>query len=188
MNQTYKKRIYNLRLLLKDTAYFTSNLPAVSRVLYSPSIDRSFAEKIMLTITSVNNCRYCTWLHSDLAGLTGVQNSEIENILQHSFEDVKEYEKPALIYALHYAETNRNPDSDLKNELFEFYGEKIAAEIEIYIRLIFFGNLSGNTMDAFISRLRGIPAIDSSPLFEAFFAAVSIVPLTGIAVFTNGGK
>lgn len=38
------------------------------------------------------------------------------------------------------------------------------------IRLIFFGNLYGNTWDAVLSRFKGTPAKNSSALFElAFF-------------------
>jgi len=35
--------------------------------------------------------------------------------------------------------------------------------------MIFFGNLLGNTFDAFLSRVRGVPAENSSLLFEVIF-------------------
>jgi hypothetical protein len=45
------------------------------------------------------------------------------------------------------------------------------------IRMIKMGNLAGNTVDAFISRLKGAPAPGSSVLWEAVFFLLSL-PVT----------
>jgi len=39
--------------------------------------------------------------------------------------------------------------------------------------MIFFGNLSGNTFDAFLSRLKGKKAINSNVIFEALFFIIN---------------
>ena len=80
-----------------------------------------------------------------------------------------DFELNALIFAQHYAETNRKPDKEMLGGLFEFYGEQTANHIVLTLRMIFVGNLYGNTLDAFVSRLNGKPAENSSLLFELWF-------------------
>jgi hypothetical protein len=94
-------------------------------------------------------------------------------------------EAPALVYAQHYAETDRNPDPEMTQKLVEFYGEETASHILIFIRLIYFGNLAGNTWDAVISRIRGDPAGNSSRIFEAFFAFAAMWVMIPAMIFTR---
>jgi hypothetical protein len=46
-------------------------------------------------------------------------------------------------------------------------------DAELVIRAIMFGNLTGNTYDACLARLRGHPVPGSSLAFEAFYFLVS---------------
>jgi hypothetical protein len=59
-----------------------------------------------------------------------------------------------------------NLGSCLPQKLFNFYGDKTAKHIKLLIRIIFFGNLYGNTWDAVISRFKGSPAKNSHSLTE----------------------
>lgn len=185
--QIYKKRVYNEKLFLEDLIFLSSNLPALLDAYRRWQSDWSFAEKIMLAVTSVNRCRYCQWLHTDLATASGAESDQLMQILSHETGSVSDYEKPAICYAYHYAETERNPKPEMVEEIKEFYGEQKAADIDLFIRFIFFGNLSGNTFDALISRTKGYSVPHSNPVFEVFFAAFSAMPLLAIAFFTRGG-
>jgi hypothetical protein len=78
------------------------------------------------------------------------------------------------MYAQHYAETNRNPNIEMTNKLVEDYGKHDADAIQLTIRMIFFGNLYGNTLDAFVSRINGIKAQNSSFMFEFLFFFINI--------------
>jgi hypothetical protein len=60
------------------------------------------------------------------------------------------------------------------------YGDDLSKDILALVREIQFANLSGNTFDAFLSRLKGDPAVDSSLIFEVFFFLVSL-PIQGPA-------
>jgi predicted membrane protein len=105
---------------------------------------------------------------------SGISETEVKNMLNLQFEaDTSVFEVIALLYAQHYAETNRNPDEEMTKKLFDFYGEKAAKHIILMIRMIFFGNLSGNTFDAFLSRLKGKKAKNSNIIFETLFFIVN---------------
>lgn len=128
----------------------------------------------MLVVTAVNSCPYCAWFHAKKALLAGLPKEQINSMLSLQFTvHPDDYETVALLYAQHFAETNRQPDESMTKKLFEYYGKKTAQHIILAIRLIYFGNLSGNTFDAFLSRLKGKPAENSNVIFEFLFFLIS---------------
>ena len=137
-------------------------------------LNRAFIEKIMTVTTAVNECTYCSWFHAKQAVASGVSEEEVKNMLNLQFQaDANDFESTALLYAQHYAETNRSPDEEMTKKLFDFYGEKSAKQIILFIRMIFFGNLFGNTWDAVLSRWKGKPAENSNVIFEIIFFILS---------------
>jgi AhpD family alkylhydroperoxidase len=180
----FKGKIYTLSQYRADIVFILKNIPRFIKAFKNINIPKSFAEKIMLVITAVNGCRYCAWFHAKRALASGLDKDEIRQLLDLQFHaDALEYEIPALLYAQNYAETDRNPDEELSARLFEFYGDTTAGDIILYIRAIFLGNLTGNTFDAFLSRLRGVKAENSSVFFEFFFFLLNfplLLPLSFI--------
>jgi AhpD family alkylhydroperoxidase len=163
----FQRKIYTFRQYREDVGFIIKNIPRFITAFRNRSIPRSFAEKIMLVITAVNGCPYCAWFHARQALSSGMNENEIRELLELQFHaNASEREIPALLYAQNYAETDRKPDKELSDRLFEYYGEKTARDIMLYIRAIFFGNLTGNTFDAFLSRMRGIKAENSNMAFE----------------------
>jgi AhpD family alkylhydroperoxidase len=148
------------------------------------NLGEQFMEKIMTVVTAVNGCVYCSWFHAKQAAQSGISQEEITNMLKLQFStDAKENEITALLFAQHYAETDRNPDEEMTKKLNDFYGETTASHIVLFIRMIYFGNLGGNTFDAFISRLKGKKAPNSSFVFEFFFFLVSLPFMLPIFLF-----
>ncbi len=171
----FNGKIYNLKLLIKDMGFLIINIPQYLKAFRNKSIPKSFSEKIMLVITAVNGCRYCSWFHAKQALSSGMNETEIKGILDLQFHtNAAENEIPALLYAQNYAETDRNPDKEISDRLLKFYGEKTSGDINLYIRAIFVGNLCGNTFDAFLSRFRGIKAETSNVFFEFFFFLITL--------------
>ncbi|MBN1496697.1 MAG: carboxymuconolactone decarboxylase family protein [Spirochaetes bacterium] len=154
--------------------FIIRNISAYRRAFRNREISRSFAEKIMLVVTSVNGCRYCAWFHAKQALSSGMNTEEIRSMLDLQFHtSAADNEVPALLYAQNYAETGRNPDRDVSDRLIEYYGEKTASDIILYIRAIFFGNLTGNTFDAFLARFKGEKAENSNLFFELIFFLIN---------------
>jgi AhpD family alkylhydroperoxidase len=174
MKHNFDRRIYNFSLLCKDIAYLLIHIPSIIGLLRDIKINKAFIEKIMLVVTAVNSCPYCAWFHSKKAIQSGLSKKEINAILTLQFSaQPDDYETLALLYAQHFAETNRNPDELMNKKLYEYYGNKTARHIITAIQLIYFGNLSGNTFDAFLSRLKGNPAHKSNVIFEFLFFLLS---------------
>lgn len=166
----YDKKIFSPVSFLRDSGFLISRAPALIRAMRNPDIGRVLTEKIMMVVTAVNGCSYCTWYHAKQAVTSGMNDDEIRDMFNLQFEaSATEHELPALLFAQHYAETNRNPDPEMTARLVADYGKKTSRDIVLLIRIIFFGNLLGNTFDAFPSRLKGQKAENSSALFELLF-------------------
>ncbi|MEA3451456.1 MAG: carboxymuconolactone decarboxylase family protein, partial [Bacteroidota bacterium] len=156
--------------LMKDFGFLLINIPFMMKLKRKKLISKKFSEKIMLVVTSVNGCTYCEWYHAKMARKSGISNAEVQDLLNSQFNvSSLEEEIPALLYAQHYAETNRNPEPTMKRDLVEFYGKTKARAIELNIKAIWFGNLSGNTFDAYRSRREGKKAQNSNVVFEFIF-------------------
>ena len=170
MPDTFNRKIFTIKTLLRDLGYLFMGMPMIMAARRNTRISTAFVEKIMTVVTAVYGCIYCRWFHARQAVSCGISKEEVKNLLDLQFQArASDFEITALLYAQHYAETNRKPDHEMTTRLFDTYGKKTAKHIILFIRMIFFGNLAGNTWDAVISRFKGKPAENSSILFEIFY-------------------
>jgi AhpD family alkylhydroperoxidase len=147
-DREFRKKTFSPQSLVAGTARFAQNIPRLIRARRADRVSDQFAEKIMLAVTAVNKCQYCTRYHTDLARETGVDRETITSILESDVDSaVDDDERPALLFAQRYAETNENPGREAVAELQRTYGEETAGDIQAFIRAIYFGNLLGNTYD-----------------------------------------
>ncbi len=170
MTEKFDRRIFTPKILLEDIWFLFKHVPQMIGMMFNKDISKAFIEKTMSVVTAVNGCVYCAWFHAKQAVSSGLSDEEIKNLMSLQFKaDASDYELAALLFAQHYAETNRNPDEEMTDRFLDDYGEKTANDILLIIRMISFGNLLGNTFDAFLSRVNGKPAENSKPLFELIF-------------------
>ena len=118
-------------------------------------LDPAFRERLMLTVTQVNGCRYCAQAHARMALESGLSQEEIAALLSGIADACPADEMTALLYAQHWAESGGAPSAAARATLLECYGEERTAAIEMVLRMIQVGNLSGNTFDYFLYRLSG---------------------------------
>ena len=144
--RTYK----NIRELWVDIRFLLTHRKLIRKVMREV-ISPSFRERLMMVVTQVNGCRYCSYFHAKSALQAGVGTNELKAILAGQIpEDTPSEELPALVYAQHWAESNANPDEDILRHLIETYGQEKVDAIHIVLRMIRVGNLLGNTFDALL--------------------------------------
>ncbi|MHA1647963.1 MAG: carboxymuconolactone decarboxylase family protein [Promethearchaeota archaeon] len=142
----------------------------------SKRISHEFSERIMLAVTTVNGCRYCEWGHTKMAIESGCTDKEIKNILNLDFQGLKKDEIIALAFAQHFAESKENSSKKALNKLVNEYGIQKAEDIINYCIMITVGNLLGNTVDAFDSRMNGIQVNYGSFFFEFLVYLIGGIP------------
>ncbi|NLE45436.1 MAG: carboxymuconolactone decarboxylase family protein [Chloroflexi bacterium] len=165
-DQQFSKRIYTPRLLIAALKDLYRNSDEMRSAMREGRISKAFSERIMLAVTAVNGCRYCSYAHAKMAQKSGISQDEVERLLGGDVAGATTDEAPALFFAQHYAERDGHPDPDAWQHLVAVYGEEVARDVLVHIRMITMGNLSGNSLDALLSRLRGRPAPESSLLGE----------------------
>jgi AhpD family alkylhydroperoxidase len=116
-------------------------------------LDPAFRERLMLVVTGVNGCRYCSYAHAREALSQGINQKEIDALGEGMFEGSPSTEIPALLYAQHWAEMDGNPEPGVREQIRQRYGKRILEQIEIALRMIRMGNLLGNTFDYLLYRV-----------------------------------
>ncbi|MEA2101502.1 MAG: carboxymuconolactone decarboxylase family protein [Thermodesulfobacteriota bacterium] len=158
----FKKRVYLLGDFFHDALSLGKTPVGLIKAILSNRVDKAFREKLNMAVTGVLGCKYCSWLHSEMALSHGVKDSEIQKILSQEIGDFPEEEAVALAFAQHYSETGGRPGKETLSRFYAYYDQALAKDILFYIQMIYIGNLSGNSIDAFISRIKGDPVEESS--------------------------
>jgi AhpD family alkylhydroperoxidase len=159
---SFTKRIYTYPAFKADVRQIFDHMAELRQAASAGRVSKAFAEKIMLVVTSVNGCRYCSYGHSRAALAAGVSKTELQKLLALDLGTFPASEVTALTFAQHYAESACQPDPAAWQQVVTTYGEETARDILAYLRMITFGNLLGNTWDALLSRMTGRPAPGSS--------------------------
>ena len=150
----FSKRTYNnLEEFLSDILFPFKNRRKLRGVMSGSLISPAFRERLMLAVTAVNGCRYCSYFHTGEALKSGLSQEEISRLLSGESGACPPEEAPAVIYAQHWAESNVHPDPVALQKLQEIYGPEKADAIQIILRMIRIGNLSGNSWDYLLYRL-----------------------------------
>ncbi|NLG50121.1 MAG: carboxymuconolactone decarboxylase family protein [Chloroflexi bacterium] len=159
----FRKRTYSsARELVDAFRVFWEQPELLLSVRQNPAITPAFSEKLMLTVTGANGCRYCAGVHTEIAKHLGLRSDEVGALLRGEIGQGTVDEAPALFFAQQYAISGGNPDQDLLRGLTETYGDRTARDIISHVQLMTIANLVGNTFDALLSRILGKPAPDST--------------------------
>jgi len=152
--RTYQRRTYHsLGELVADLRMLTAQRREIRGLMRGGALAPAFRERLMLVVTQVNRCRYCSYAHARAALSAGVPQEEIGALAGGAFEGSPPDEVPALLYAQHWAEAGGKPEAPVRERVLARYGEQTVKRIELALRMIRVGNLSGNTFDYLLYRI-----------------------------------
>ena len=174
----FRKRTFSLPLYVRSLAAVMTASPVLVRALIRPRISRALREQVMLGVTSVNDCRYCHWGHTALALRTGVDLAALRQTLgRGSLSTDSTPGQVAIWYAQHVASGHGDTGPGAERALAAAWTPDERAEIKAYITAITFGNLTGNSADAWLARLHGVPVEGGHPAGEAIAALAGLPAL-----------
>ncbi|MBN1409745.1 MAG: carboxymuconolactone decarboxylase family protein [Spirochaetales bacterium] len=169
----YRKRYLKtpgefFQLMKKSTGYSKK----IKKIDEKNKIAPSFAEKIMLAVTGVNECLFCSYRHAKSALEKGVELKEIQDLLKSEFSGFSEEEQVALLYAQHWADNGGKADEDARKRMVDYYGEQKTGYIEFYMHMVYMGNLVSNTVEAFKNRV--VPDTGKAKFFFTYLLCAPI--------------
>ncbi|MGB9521130.1 MAG: carboxymuconolactone decarboxylase family protein [Anaerolineales bacterium] len=144
----FSRRIYHhINEFITDFRFMWQHRPLIRKTMRE-IIPFPFRERLMMVVTQVNGCRYCSYFHAKESLRAGLGADELRQLLAGAIPDnTPEEELIALIYAQHWAESDAHPEPQITQKLIEAYGAEKAEAIQIILRMIRIGNLLGNTFD-----------------------------------------
>jgi AhpD family alkylhydroperoxidase len=153
-----EKRTFNPANLSKTIVNLVISSPVIIRSVFRPKTSKALREKVMLGVTAINDCRYCAWGHSHWAISQGIPLEEVNQIFSDQIESLTANdpaEAAAILFGQHYAEHLDEIDPDALKHLRTYFSQAQVREIVGYVFFITFTNLSGNTVDVLVERIRG---------------------------------
>jgi len=150
----FRKRFYtSAREFARDILYLARNIQWLIKENSHGIISPAFRERLMLAVTAVYGCRYCSYFHAKRGLKSGINGEEAAALVAGSLEMCPSEEAIALLYAQHWAESNANPDAEAIERLERSYGAETAKTINLMLRMVRVGNLAGNLWDYFLYKL-----------------------------------
>ena len=150
----FRKRTYSsLRELAKDLTFTFLKKTQLREIKTKGLLSPAFRERLMLVVTAVNGCRYCSYFHAKLALRSGITPEEINQLLSGTVDNCPEDESVAMIYAQHWAESDTHSDPEAVIKMQQTYGVEKTEAIHLMLRMIRIGNLLGNSWDYLLYRM-----------------------------------
>jgi AhpD family alkylhydroperoxidase len=150
-----RRRYLRARDALADMREISRHRCQMRVLMNGDVISEGFRERLMLAVTEVNGCRYCSYGHARAALAAGLNQDEVTALLEGDLAGSPPAEVTALLYAQHWAETDARPDPEIRRRVFDTYGETKTEYIELAMQMIRVGNLLGNTWDYALYRCSG---------------------------------
>lgn len=144
--------------------------------------DEKFQERIMLAVTSVNNCPLCSYAHTEMALKTGMNDDEIKSLLSGEFPNIPDDELKAVLFAQYYADVRGKPNKDAWEKIVKEYGIDKAECILAAARIMMFGNALGIPIGSIRNHLKGKKGDSRSSILYEMMFVIALLPIILIAL------
>ena len=78
----FRKRTITALEFTRALASIAADVPTLYRVWIKHELDPGFREELMLAVSRVNDCKYCSWAHYEWANLEGIPEEELAQVEQ----------------------------------------------------------------------------------------------------------
>jgi AhpD family alkylhydroperoxidase len=168
----FRKRTITAWGFARAIASIAAHAPTVHRVWVKRELDPGFREELMLAVSRLNDCRYCSWAHHEWASIDGISEEELAHIEQMAPAQFDRRKWLALAFVRELVEARFGPVSaDLMRKIEAHYTAREIQNIIVVAKVMDASNLGANTFDALRSRLQGTPAQGSRIFDEVLLTA-----------------
>ncbi|MEA1961643.1 MAG: carboxymuconolactone decarboxylase family protein [Bacillota bacterium] len=147
MDISRKRTFRSFGQFFQELFFLLKNNKQIKSAFRNTDISPTFQERLMLAVTSVNDCRYCSYHHTQMALQEGISAEEAGKLLEGSVDNCPPEEATALLYAQHWAENDGNPDAEVVQRIIDNYSKQTLHDIDMILHMIRMGNYSGNAVD-----------------------------------------
>lgn len=173
-------RLFTIKEQIRNINRGTKGFVLLRRSKKHKIMNKRLKEEIMLSVTYVNGCEMCSFVHTKVALNSGMDAKEITGILSGDHAEILETNAVAALFGERYADAKDNPDIDSINRLIDEYGERKAELIIAACQMITMTNGMGISLDNLWKRVkfkRNKSSRLTSEVFNPLFTMVLFVPL-----------
>lgn len=175
------KPTYSLPQFLRAVAGVARRSPLVAQVYLLHRLPPDLRERIWVAVSAANECRHCSFIHQHWAAKVGVPVDEIRALARAQLTHEERRIDAAVDYALAWLHAGFGPLSEsAERDLAAYYSRPQRAQLRTVARFATLANLTGNTYDAFLERLRGRPAEAGRAIDEAVISAIFVVAAAAV--------
>ena|GEM_PF-1942180 len=169
----HSKRTIGTFGFFSEMLSFVAQLPTIYKIWQKHEIEAGFREELMLAVSTLNDCKYCSWGHHEWAHAAGISDEELDHIEHGDPDGIERAKWVAISYVVNFVSSEyKDVPDELAQEMQSNYTANEIKEIELVARIMDIANRGANTWDAMLSRLHGKPAHDSHVLDEFVLSGV----------------
>ena len=127
-----------------------------------------FKERIMLSVTEVNGCQMCSFVHTKLAIKAGLSLEDIQELLAGDLVGVPKEESLGVLFSKDYAFNKETMDKDFYQKLEDTYGIRKARAILGVTEMITMTNGMGLSL-GFLKRTLTLKHVKGSNILNEIF-------------------
>lgn len=172
----FKKRTMTAPQFVGSLASLLPELNVLYGVWVRNDLDPGFREELMLAVSRLNDCRFCTWGHQEWAQISGVSNEELAQLEQLDPRGFDRRKWVAISYVRALVKRDfKGVQPELRRAMQHKYSPQEIRQIGLVARVMDIGNRGSNTWEAMVSRVRGKPAPEGRVLDELLLSGVFLV-------------
>ena len=172
------QRVFKVREFLHIIHLAGVAFPMLKDAKKRKRFSKQLKERIMLSVTNVNGCELCSYVHTKIALKSGLEASEIKALLGGEKEQIKEEDLIAMLFAEHFASSKESPDKEIIDRLIKTYGEERANLILASTVMISLTNAIGITLHLLKNRI--LFKRDKRSTFIGEIGILSLIPYAGL--------
>jgi len=182
----FKKRTLSASQLGRRLAALVPELGTMYQVWLRQEVDPGFREELMLAVSRLNGCRYCSWGHHEWAQISGVSNQELAQLEQLDPSGFDRRKWVAISYARALVKEDfRRVQPELRRAVQHKYSPREIRQIELIANVMDVGNRTSNTFDAMLSRFKGAPASHSRIFDELILSGVFLAVAPAVVLYLS---
>ena len=170
-----RKKLYSIFKFYDIMVKAFRSIPTMVRARKKGIITEQFQERLMLAVTSVNQCAMCSYAHTEMALKAGLNNSEIRDFLSGELHNAPKEELKGILFAQHYADSRTKPSRSTWREVVNEYGIEKAKGILAIVRIITMGNCIGIVFGSFGHRFTKKKSDPRSNIFYEILFIISMI-------------
>ncbi len=185
----YRKPTYAISRAARDLGVLAGRLPEIRSIWGGRSVSPAFRESLMVSVARYNGCRYCAFAHVEWAVAEDVSDEELAALAGLEPEDFDRGQWIAYAWANELVASGFGSVSEeLGDEMSARYSPGEILQLDTIVRVMTLMNLSGNTLDALLSRGKGRPAPGSHLVDELVIGGTFAAGMLPIGLYLSAKR